>query len=372
MDLHLTSDTPNEAERSAVDSVLGAPESGLSGAERPVDSVGRASYAGHAARADRHLLLPVLHAIQERVGWISPGALNYACRRLTVPPTDAYGVATFYALFSVQPKPPVVAHICDDIACMAIGAEALCSAMSDRYGAAGSTDADSNFTWQRSPCLGMCEKAPAAMVTVAGEVPTATVLAPADVSTIEASLGGETHADQSTAGPTVVHSVPQAGNKELRLLRRIGRIDPDDLASYRNAGGYLALERALAIGPAQVVREVAASKLLGRGGAAFPASVKWEAVASAKAQPHYVVCNADESEPGTFKDRVVMEEDPFAVVEAMTIAGFRHRLCKRLHLPARRVSVSPGAHSFCTPASTRFRFAWHSNSRTRRDLRYRD
>ena len=322
MDLHLTSDTPNDAERSAVDSVLGATESGLPGAERPVDSVGRVTLAGHAARANRHLLLPVLHAIQERVGWISPGALNYACRRLTVPPTEAYGVATFYALFSVQPKPPVVAHICDDIACMTNGAEALCSAMAERYGAAGSTDTDSNFTWHRSPCLGMCERAPASMITTAGEVPTATVLAPADVSTIQANLAGETHEDQSTAEPTVVRSVPQAGNKELRLLRRVGRTDPDDLASYRSAGGYRALERALAMGPEQVVREVAASKLLGRGGAAFPASVKWEAVASAKAQPHYVVCNADESEPGTFKDRVVMEEDPFAVVEAMTIAGF--------------------------------------------------
>ena len=74
--------------------------------------------------------------------------------------------------------------------------------------------------------------------------------------------------------------------------------------------------------PKACIREVNDSKLLGRGGAAFPMGRKWEAVARAAARPHYLVCNADESEPGTFKDRVIMEEDPFALVEAMTIAGF--------------------------------------------------
>jgi len=84
----------------------------------------------------------------------------------------------------------------------------------------------------------------------------------------------------------------------------------------------MALARALELGPAGVLREMIASKLLGRGGAAFPTGRKWEAVAKAEASPHYVVCNADESEPGTFKDRVLMEEDPFALIEAMTIAAF--------------------------------------------------
>ncbi len=322
MDLHLTNDTPSAEERIAVDSILGAAESAwVDGAHRVVGEA-HAAESGHAARADRHFLLPVLHAIQERVGWISPGALNYACRRLTVPPTEAYGVATFYALFSVQPQPPVVAHVCDDIACMANGAESLYTALEERFGAPGSADSNDNFTWHRSPCLGMCEKAPAAMVTAAGEHPSTTVLAPTDSAEIEHVLAGAVGTDGAVSAFTTVRSVPQAGQKELKLLRRIGRFDPSDLASYRKVGGYRALEHALAMGPEQVVREIAASKLLGRGGAAFPAGVKWEAVASAKGHPHYMVCNADESEPGTFKDRVVMEEDPFALVEAMTIAGF--------------------------------------------------
>ena len=106
-----------------------------------------------------------------------------------------------------------------------------------------------------------------------------------------------------------------------RLLRRIGKVDPSSLDAYRKAGGYSALMKALEMGAERVIAEVTASKLMGRGGAAFPTGRKWDAVAKEPATPHYVVCNADESEPGTFKDRVVMEQDPFAVVEAMTICG---------------------------------------------------
>jgi NADH-quinone oxidoreductase subunit F len=116
--------------------------------------------------------------------------------------------------------------------------------------------------------------------------------------------------------------IPQAGDPSLRLLRRVGAVDPESLDDYRRLGGYTALRRALELGPEGVLREVADSRLVGRGGAAFPMARKWEAVARAPSRPHYLVCNADESEPGTFKDRVVMEADPFAVVEAMTIAAY--------------------------------------------------
>ena len=107
-----------------------------------------------------------------------------------------------------------------------------------------------------------------------------------------------------------------------KLLRRISGGNATTLPGYLNAGGYRALARALELGPDGVIKEVVASNLLGRGGAAFPTGRKWEAVAREAARPHYLVCNADESEPGTFKDRVLLEEDPHAIVEAMTIAGF--------------------------------------------------
>ncbi len=106
------------------------------------------------------------------------------------------------------------------------------------------------------------------------------------------------------------------------MLARVGLVDPRSLDDYRALGGYAALRRAVELGPDATIREVADAKLLGRGGAAFPAGVKWKAVAEQAVRPHYVVCNADESEPGTFKDRLLMEQDPFAVLEAMTIAGF--------------------------------------------------
>ncbi len=108
----------------------------------------------------------------------------------------------------------------------------------------------------------------------------------------------------------------------LRLLARVGRVDPRSLDDYRTHGGYRALPKAFELGAEAVIREALASKLQGRGGAAFPAGRKWDAVAKQPARPHYLVCNADESEPGTFKDRVLMEEDPFAIVEAMTIVAY--------------------------------------------------
>ncbi|MBA3287696.1 MAG: SLBB domain-containing protein, partial [Acidimicrobiia bacterium] len=112
------------------------------------------------------------------------------------------------------------------------------------------------------------------------------------------------------------------GDPSLVLLARIGRVDPASIDDYRAHGGYEALRHALEIGAVAVVRDVTESGLVGRGGAAFPTGRKWDAVAHQSVRPHHLVCNADESEPGTFKDRVLMEGDPYALVEAMTIAGF--------------------------------------------------
>jgi NADH-quinone oxidoreductase subunit F len=113
-----------------------------------------------------------------------------------------------------------------------------------------------------------------------------------------------------------------AARAGLRLLRRVGAVDPTSLDDYRAHDGYEALRIAAEIGPEATIQAVTDAKLLGRGGAAFPTGVKWNAVATQPVHPRYVICNADESEPGTFKDRVLMELDPFSVVEALTIAGF--------------------------------------------------
>ena len=317
MDLHLVPgavETP--AERAAVDGVLGPPESGWDGGVRRDGSAGNTARGGHGSRSRRHLLLPALWSLQERIGWISPGGLNYVCTRLTIPPADAYGVATFYALLAVEPRPPRVVHVCEDIACRCHGSEELIARIEERFGPEGELSDDGSATWYRSPCLGQCDHAPAAMLTLAGDEPLERVAAPTGVEDVLALLAG------CEPGPEPVLELPQQGDEGLRLLRRIGRVDPASLDDYRAHGGYAALRRAIELGPEGVIRELKDSKLQGRGGAAFPTGVKWEAVARQPARPHYLVCNADESEPGTFKDRVIMEGDPFAVVESMTVAAY--------------------------------------------------
>nr|MBA2382015.1 NAD(P)H-dependent oxidoreductase subunit E [Chloroflexota bacterium] len=318
MDLHIIGPLATPAERAAVDAVLGPAESGWRGGPRDSGSDGHATHGGHAARSRRDLLIPALHAVQARIGWISQPALNYVSRRLTVPPADAWGVATFYALFATAPRPPVVAHVCDDLACRLAGSDELCADLERTMGAEGEPGPDGERTWLRSPCLGLCDQAPAAMITTAGTEPDTIVAAPVDMAGIAARIGPGVQGWTSYGDPPI----PQAGQPGLRLLARIGVVEPTSLDDYRANGGFQALARARAIGSRRIIDEVTAANLVGRGGAAFPTGRKWAAVADQPARPHYLVCNADESEPGTFKDRVLMEGDPFAVVEAMAIEAF--------------------------------------------------
>jgi NADH-quinone oxidoreductase subunit F len=217
----------------------------------------------------------VLHAVQDRVGWISQPALNYVCKRLTIPPAEAYGVATFYALYATKPRPPVVAHVCDDIACRLAGAEELCGDLERSFGEAGTPIGEGRSTWLRSPCLGLCDRAPAALITSAGEAASVIAVAPVDAAGVAARI---TSASSGRAEPGNA-SLPQAGQPGLRLLSRVDIVDPESLDDYRAHGGWSALERAREIGAEQVIEEVTRSGLMGRGGAAFPTGRKWAAVA---------------------------------------------------------------------------------------------
>ena len=295
-DLRFGTAAPTEAERVAVDEAV----AGLGPVTVEVSE--RLVYAGRQrTRERRHLLLPALHALQRAAGWISPGGLDHVCRVLEVPPAEAYGVATFYHLLAGEPpEAEMVLHVCDDVACrLAGGAELVDSLTTAGHDA------------RPSPCLGQCERGPAVLIQRIGA--TDLTVVDADPTTVKEAL--------ATGGPVAPVVVPQAGSDRLQLLARVGVVDPTSLDDYRAHGGYRALEAALAMGDDRVIAEVTASGLLGRGGAAFPTGVKWRAVADQEGRPHHLVCNADESEPGTFKDRVLMEGDPFAIVEAMTIAG---------------------------------------------------
>lgn len=325
MDIKQVDAEPTNEERDAVNALLGAPTSAWDGGPRgQARDAHTSNIGGHDSRSRRHLLLPALQALQARVGWLSEGGLGYVCDRLNVPPADAWGVATFYALLSTSPRAKRVVHVCDDIACKTRGVNALLAAVEQRIGPAhGHTHPsstvelrDNEAVWMKSPCLGLCDHAPAMFVQQAGSQPREYLLGPVTADDVISMLTG------TESAATARVQAPMQDPNAVRLLRRIGHVDPGSLAAYRQSGGYVALDKAFAIGRAAVIAEVTASRLMGRGGAAFPTGRKWDAVAQQPAQPHYVICNADESEPGTFKDRVLMEGDPFAIVEAMTIAAF--------------------------------------------------
>ena len=330
MDLHLTGAQATPEEKAAVDSKLGAPESGWDGGERHNSDEHLALGGAQKAHSQRHLLLPTLHAIQNHIGWISEGALNYVAQRLDIPPAEAYGVASFYGMFSFKPRPLAVAHVCDDIACITRGSDALCDQLEHKLGPEGLPCLGGRAMWKRSECLGLCERAPAVLVSKAGVKPQERVLAPATVDRIE-SLIKDAANNCMPEAPDVLNtqlSVPQEGSPKLLLLRRVGKNNAPILDGYQRLGGYEGLRKAIDLGPEGVLKEIAVSKLLGRGGAAFPAAKKWEALYTQRdrlkqdpRRKHYLICNADESEPGTFKDRIIMEGDPFVVLEGMTIAA---------------------------------------------------
>ncbi|MGZ5306667.1 MAG: NADH-ubiquinone oxidoreductase-F iron-sulfur binding region domain-containing protein, partial [Actinomycetota bacterium] len=231
-----------------------------------------------------------------------------------------------------------VVHVCDDLACRIGGAKELIEGLAAEMGTEGVPNSDGSVVWLRSPCLGMCNRTPAVLIQRAGEGVHDIVIGSATTGVVQDELETPSpgiafardlaiqiaeHHDEVSSSFTFTAAVAvQQPPEQLRLLRRIPAMDPTSLDDYRTQGGYQALRRAVELGPEGTIREVTDAKLLGRGGAAFPTGVKWKAVAEQAVRPHYFVANADESEPGTFKDRVLMEDDPFSVIEALTIAAF--------------------------------------------------
>jgi len=137
------------------------------------------------------------------------------------------------------------------------------------------------------------------------------------LSVLEAILSGDTH----PLGLGIAEEIPWLKRQTRLTFARCGVIDPRSVDDYRAHGGYQGLERALTLGSDTILAEVTTSGLRGRGGAGFPTGIKWKTVAQASAERKYIVCNADEGDSGTFADRMIMEGDPFVVIEGMTIAG---------------------------------------------------
>jgi NADH-quinone oxidoreductase subunit F len=253
-------------------------------------------------------LLEVLHDAQEICGgWLSRAVLERIARHLQIPSAEVYGVTEFYSMFYTRPVGKRVIRVCQDGPCAVAGAGKVSQEVSRRLGVQpGGTTSDGAYTLEPVRCLGLCDRAPAALVNLERHAPAA--LREFDTLPLESE---PTPAERLRIGGLVKVALPN-----------VGVVDPTSLDDYRAQGGLAALRKVLReMSPSQVIDEVKASKLVGRGGAAFLTGLKWE-LAARNPGLRYVVCNADESEPGAFKDRVLMDNDPFRIVEGLIIACF--------------------------------------------------
>ncbi|WP_297109816.1 NADH-quinone oxidoreductase subunit NuoF [uncultured Devosia sp.] len=201
-----------------------------------------------------------------------------------------------------------------DAAALALGADAVERAIAGQIAARGLS-----AKIVRNGSRGLHWLEPLVEVDVAGTRMAYGPVAAADVPSLfdAGFLDGKTH--PLALGPT--EAIPFLARQTRLTFARCGIIDPLSLDDYRAHDGFKGLERAISMAPAEIVREVTESGLRGRGGAGFPTGIKWNTVAGAEADRKYVVCNADEGDSGTFADRMIMEGDPFVLIEGMAIAG---------------------------------------------------
>ena len=249
-------------------------------------------------------LLPALHAAQKHYGWLSQPVAAEVGKALTIPLADVHGVIEFYSLFYNEPVGEKMIRVCTDPACALKGADELLDHLCSHHKIEPGQTTPDPFdraqgrparTIERSPCLGLCEQAPAVLFNDEAETNI-------DLQTGTYELGRP---------PSVVYGT----------IRELTKNCGGETTSLNNYGKYTAFMKAQKMQPADVIAEIKAAGLVGRGGAAFPTAIKWEGAANAEGDEKYVICNADESEPGTFKDRVLLLDDPHSTIEGMCIAA---------------------------------------------------
>jgi NADH-quinone oxidoreductase subunit F len=241
-------------------------------------------------------LLPALHAAQKHYGWLPQEVAAGVSGALEVPLADVHGVIEFYSLFYNEPVGRRMIRVCTDVACALRGADDIMGHLCAHHGIQpGQTTPDAATTIEHAPCLGLCEHAPAVLLDEQAE------------TNINLQTGFyELGIPSSRVYGTLHELTRNCGNGTTRLQ------------SY---GEYSALRKTQTMQPADVIAEIKAAGLVGRGGAAFPTGIKWEGAANAPGDEKYVICNADESEPGTFKDRILLLDDPHSTVEGMCITA---------------------------------------------------
>lgn len=266
---------------------------------RPIDPEITELAGKHANNPEA--LLEMLTALQGQRGNLESPVVTDVGRAINIPPTNIFGVASFYSMLNLEEKTGNVIRVCDGPVCW------LCGAGETRQAVEQAFAEHPDWKIDRTSCLGLCDRAPAMLVNKQQAGP----YTPGKAGEITRGWRG-----QSTD-----YSRPRKGETRV-MMANAGIIDPDSISSALEHGAYQALKSALEHNPEAVMSEVEASGLSGRGGAGFPVGRKWRFVAQAKRTPKYIVCNADESEPLIFKDRVLIDTNPHQILEGMAIAGY--------------------------------------------------
>ncbi|GAB4503499.1 MAG: hypothetical protein Fur0043_04910 [Anaerolineales bacterium] len=247
--------------------------------------------------------LEILKELQTHPSGLSPATITNTARALGIPVHKAYGMATFYSMLSLESRKKVL-RVCDGPVCW------LKRATEDRgpktieeWQAAMGDD----YTVERTSCLGLCDRAPAVLVNDEQAGPVTVMDAP--------------KLCQGWRGIPTSYAKPRPGEVRV-MMANADKLDPDEIDSALEFGAYDGLKFALQKAPAEVLDIVEASGLQGRGGAGFPVGRKWKFVAGATGSPKYIICNADESEPLIFKDRVLIDTHPHQILEGIAIGGY--------------------------------------------------
>ena len=249
----------------------------------------------------REMLLPALLQTQRIHDFIPPASASAIGAALKVPLADIFGVIEFYSMLSSEPRAETSIRICTTPSCASQGSGELVQQTCQHLGVdIGEATRDGLFIVEEVECLGLCDHAPGVLVgdVMVGE------------ATLEKIFNPEDHPSSQIYGDP------------LYLMARAGVIDPLNTGQFQEKGGFEGLKKVLRLPPEEVIDMVTNSALTGRGGAGFPTGLKWKSCADVDRFPKYLVCNEDESEPGTFKDRALIEGDPFTIIEGMTIAAY--------------------------------------------------
>jgi NADH-quinone oxidoreductase subunit F len=279
-------------------------------------------------------MLPLLWLVQENVGHISSEAEFWVGRLLGLAVSHVREVVSFYTMFRTEPAGRRELRVCTSLPCLLRGAEDVLSQLKDRLKISpGETTPGGELTLTEVECLCGCEIAPMGQLDEQ-------FVGPLETGTLEAvvreALGSDSRLQAPAFRPEARSPKPEANHGQTHdepapfvstdgpvLSARFKDTEGTWLDSYVAGGGYLAAKRALSsMTPAQIIDEVSRANLRGLGGAGFPTGKKWSFIPKASPKPKYLVVNADEGEPGTFKDRYILERDPHALLEGMLIAAY--------------------------------------------------